>query len=234
MYQLFIANKNYSSWSLRPWILMRQLQIPFEEKIFSFGSCSFRDFSPSGHVPCLHDGDTVVWDSLAIVEYLAERHDGVWSEDKKVRAWERSVTAEMHSGFNALRQHCSMNCGIRVRLTESPDALQRDIARIDELWTEGLERFGGPFLSGNRFHAADAFFAPVAFRVSTYGLTLGAAAAGYARQLLALPAMQSWYEAALREPWRDPAHEAEILQFGTILEDKRQPGTAVDSVNPLR
>ncbi|MFA7279253.1 MAG: glutathione S-transferase family protein [Sterolibacterium sp.] len=224
MYQLFIANKNYSSWSLRPWILMRQLQIPFEEKIFSFGSRAFRDFSPSGRVPCLHDGDIVIWDSLAIVEYLAERHGSVWSEDKKIRAWERSAAAEMHSGFNALRQYCSMNCGLRVRLNECPDALQRDILRIEELWTEGLERFGGPYLSGSQFHAADAFFAPVAFRVNTYGLKLDEAASGYVRTLLALPAMQNWYEAALLEPWRDLAHEAEILQFGTILEDMRPTG----------
>jgi len=223
MYQLFIANKNYSSWSLRPWILMRQLRIPFEERLFSFGSASFRDFSPSGRVPCLRDGKTVVWDSLAIVEYLAERHAGVWSEDREARAWQRCVAAEMHSGFNALRQHCGMNCGIHVRLSGYPDALQRDIARIDELWAEGIARFGGPFLTGSQFHAADAFFAPVAFRVSTYGLTLGETAAGYAAMLLALPAMQSWYQAALSEPWRDLAHEAEVQQFGTILEDRRQP-----------
>ncbi|MCX7173935.1 MAG: glutathione S-transferase family protein [Proteobacteria bacterium] len=207
MYTLFIANKNYSSWSLRPWVLMQQQAIPFEERLSAFGSGPFREFSPSGRVPCLHHDGTVVWDSLAIVEYLAERHPGVWPADPQARAWARCAAAEMHSGFGVLRQHCGMNCGVRVRLHAITPALQQDVARVDKLWSEGLARFGGPFLAGAEFTAVDAFFAPVAFRVNTYGLKLGPAAAAYGQRLLSLPAMQRWYAEALREPWRDEAHE---------------------------
>jgi glutathione S-transferase len=221
MYELFFANKNYSSWSLRPWVLMQQREIPFVERIFAFGSCSFRDFSPSGRVPCLHDGDTVVWDSLAIVEYLAEKHPGVWPADPAARAWARCAAAEMHSGFGVLRQHCSMTCGMRIRLHEIPAALQEDIARVDELWCEGIDRFTGPFLAGSEFTAVDAFFAPVAFRVRSYGIALSAAAAAYAERLLHLPAMERWYAEALREPWRDLAHEEDIGRYGSCVEDKR-------------
>lgn len=221
MYTLYIANKNYSSWSLRPWILMRQLSIPFVERLFSFGSGSFHAFSPSGRVPCLHDDETVVWDSLAIVEYLAERHPGVWPADPLARAWARCAAAEMHSGFGVLRQHCGMNCGVRCRLNEIPEALQLDIQRIDALWDEGIARFGGPYLAGSEFSAVDAFFAPVAFRVRSYGLALGATAAEYARRLAELPSMQSWLAEALREPWRDHAHEAELRQYATVIEDQR-------------
>jgi glutathione S-transferase len=221
MVELFIANKNYSSWSLRPWVLMRELGIPFQERLVPFGQGSFRSFSPSGKVPCLNDQGTVVWDSLAITEYLAERHDGVWPADAKARAWARCAAAEMHSGFGALRERCTMNCGIRVRLHELPPALERDIARLGELWNEGLARFGGPFLAGEAFTAVDAFFAPVAFRVQTYGLKLDGAAAAYASRLLALPAMQRWQADALQEPWREPAHDDEARRAGTLLEDLR-------------
>jgi glutathione S-transferase len=225
MYELYIANKNYSSWSLRPWVLMRELAIAFHERLvpFSQGSSweSFRHFSPSGQVPCLGDGDTVVWDSLGITEYLAERHAGVWPQDAKARAWARCAAAEMHSGFGTLRARCTMNCGIRVRLEEMPPALTRDISRIGELWNEGLQRFGGPFLAGKAFTAVDAFFAPVAFRVQTYGLVLDETAAAYAARLRALPAMRSWYEDALAETWREPGHEAEVKRTGTLLEDLR-------------
>lgn len=200
---------------------MRQLAIPFVERLVSFGSGSFHAFSPSGRVPCLHDNDTVVWDSLAIVEYLAERHPGVWPADPLARAWARCAAAEMHSGFGVLRQHCGMNCGIRCRLKEVPAALHLDIARIDALWAEGMDRFGGAYLAGREFTAVDAFFAPVAFRVRTYDLSLGTAVAGYARYLLELPAMHDWYAQALQEPWRDQAHEKEVRQYGTVTEDRR-------------
>lgn len=221
MYALYIANKNYSSWSLRPWVLMRQLSIPFVERLYSFGSGSFRAFSPSGRVPCLHDNDTVVWDSLAIVEYLAERHPGVWPADSVARTWARCAAAEMHSGFAVLRQHCGMNCGVRCRLKEMPTALELDIQRIDALWSEGIGRFGGPYLAGSEFSAVDALFAPVTFRVRTYDLALGTAAAAYGLRILELPAMQDWYREALREPWRDTAHEEELRQFGIVTEDRR-------------
>jgi glutathione S-transferase len=227
VYRLYIANKNYSSWSLRPWLLMRELGISFEERLIPFGSGNnweaFRDFAPNGRVPCLHDGDTVVWDSLAIVEYLAERHAGVWPAGAAVRAWARSASAEMHSGFATLRDRCSMNCGLRIRLHEIPAALQRDVARIDELWNEGLRRFGGPFLGGNTFSALDAFFAPVAFRVQTYGLALSAAGAAYAARLRDLPSARAWYEAALAETLRELDHEAEARAHGTVTEDLRAP-----------
>jgi glutathione S-transferase len=176
MYTLHVANKNYSSWSLRPWVLLSELGIPFEERLSPFlpGSGSswadFRAFSPTGRVPCLHDGDEVVWDSLAIAEYLAERHAGVWPPDARARAWARCAAAEMHAGFATLRNDCTMNCGVRVRLHGVSASLQKDLARLGELWNEGLQRFGGPFLAGRSFGAVDAFYAPVAFRIQTYGL----------------------------------------------------------------
>jgi glutathione S-transferase len=225
VYTLYIANKNYSSWSLRPWVLMRALGIPFEERLERFPDGSswpqFRVFSPSGKVPCLHDGATVVWDSLAIAEYLAERHPGVWPSDAATRAWARCAAAEMHSGFGALRSRCSMTCGVRVELAAIPSDLAADLRRLEELWGEGLARFGGPFLAGSSFTAVDAFFAPVAFRVQTYGLALGHQAAGYVERLLALPAMQEWYRDALAERFRDVPHEAELAGLGRVTADYR-------------
>jgi glutathione S-transferase len=225
MYELYIANKNYSSWSLRPWVLMRERGVPFTEHMVPFGDPSWREFrtiSPSGRVPCLIDGKTVVWDSLAIVEYLAERHEGVWPKDPAARAFARSAAAEMHSGFSELRNRCSMSCGVRMRLKEKPPALDRELERLDALWNDGLRRFGGPFLAGAAFTAADAFYAPVAFRVQTYGLTLGSAPSReYVARLLALPAMRSWYAAGLAETFRDEPHDLEIAEVGTMLEDLR-------------
>lgn len=227
MYQLYIANKNYSSWSLRPWVLLRERGIAFTERLVPFDGgaganwTAFRAFSPSGTVPCLHDGDAVAWDSLAIAEYLAERHAGIWPSDPQARAWARCAAAEMHSGFNALRSICTMNCGVRVRVDAPSEALRKDIARIEELWNEGLARFGGPFLAGSDFTAVDAFYAPVAFRIQSYGLQLGEAAMAYAQRLLDLPAMREWYDAALAETWRDPEHEDEARRAGTWLQDLR-------------
>jgi glutathione S-transferase len=225
MYQLFIANKNYSSWSLRPWVLMRELNIPFNERFVTFESTGsftkFRDFSPTGKVPCLLDETMTVWDSLAIAEYLAERHEGVWPSDATARAWARSASAEMHSGFGTLRDRCTMNCGLRIRLFEMPEALRQDIARFSELWNEGLSRFGGPFLVGTRFTAVDAFYAPVAFRIQTYGLQLDANASAYAARLLNLKSMQEWYTSALAEPERDWPHEEDAKRLGEWLEDLR-------------
>ena len=225
MYELYIANKNYSSWSLRPWVLMRELEIPFSERqqVFKPGSnwSEFRTFSPTGRVPCLHDGETIVWDSLAITEYLAERHAGVWPSDPPARAWARCAAAEMHSGFAVLRDRCAMSCGVRVRLHERPAALESDVRRIAELWAQGLERFGGPFLAGRMFTGVDAFYAPVAFRVQTYGLELPEPGASWVARLLQRPSMQAWYAAALQEPWRDEPHEEEIRQAGSCLADLR-------------
>ena len=229
MYTLHIGNKNYSSWSLRPWVLMSERGLAFTEKLHVFGATfdvKPAGASPSGKVPALHDGERVVWDSLAIAEYLAERHPGIWPEDEDARAWARCAAAEMHSGFNALRDYCSMNCAIRARLHAPPEALQRDLARMAELWQEGLARFGGPFLAGRGFTAVDAFFCPVAFRVQSYGLQLPEPCMAYAARLLALASMKRWYEAALAEPWRDEPHEEEIARAATIVEDPRREKVA--------
>lgn len=225
MLHLHIANKNYSSWSLRPWILLRQLDIPFEEKLTPFSpvrdAAPFAKFSPSGRVPCLIDDGTTVWDSLAITEYLAEMHPGVWPDGREPRAWARCVAAEMHSGFSQVRNICGMNCGLRIELHEWPPSLLSEWRRIDQVWCEGISRFGGPFLAGAEFTAADAFFAPVAFRVQTYSPQLSAAATAYAQRLLQLPHMVGWYESALREPWRDEEHDREALAVGTLIQDLR-------------
>jgi glutathione S-transferase len=225
MYDLYIANKNYSSWSLRPWVLMRELNIAFKEHLLPFGHVlswdAYRKISPSGKVPCLVDGATVVWDSLSIAEYLAERHQGVWPADPAARAWARSAAAEMHSGFGELRSQCSMTCGVLIRLVHHSPGLVQDLARLSALWGDGLQRFGGPFLAGTAFTAVDAFFAPVAFRIRSYSLNLELPAADYAGRLLALPAMQDWYAAALQETFRDPSHEQEMRAAGEVLEDLR-------------
>ncbi len=223
---LYIANKTYSSWSLRPWILLKVLGIPFVEQVVPFGTGSnwqaYRAFSPTGKVPCLHTPTGAVWDSLAIAEYLAEQHPGVWPQDAPARAWARSASAEMHSGFTALRTQCPMNCAVEIRLHEINAALQADLTRLQELWREGLSRFGGPFLAGDLFTAVDAFFCPVAFRVQTYSLALDDTCAAYVQRLLALPAMQAWQAQALVEPWIEPGHEEACITGGVLVRSLRQ------------
>ena len=225
MYTLYIANKNYSSWSLRPWLVLRELAIPFAEQIVPFHSqeqwAAFRKLSPNGKVPCLIDGSTTVWESLAIVEYLAERHPGVWPEDAGARAWARCATSEMHAGFTELRTCCSMSCGVRVQLHTVTPALTADLNRLAALWNDGLERFGGPFLAGSQFGAVDAFFAPVVLRLQTYELQLDPQAQAYAAAILAREALRDWYEAGLRETWRDLPHDTHIEQYGRVREDLR-------------
>lgn len=225
MYDLYIANKNYSSWSLRPWVLMRELGVPFREKLVPFGGPAnpdaFRGFSPTGKVPCLVDGDITVWDSLAIAEYVGERHAGVWPAEARARAWARSAAAEMHSGFQALRNDCGMNCGIRVSLNAVSSALARDLKRLETLWADGIAQFGGPFLVGAGFSAADAFYAPVAFRIQSYDPPLSDDARRYVSLLLELPSMKEWYRAALAETWRDEEHDAEARASGAWREDLR-------------
>jgi len=226
--KLYIANKNYSSWSLRPWVLMRTLGLPFEEELRPFpmegGASGFEAFSPTAKVPCLHDRDQVVWDSLAIVEYLAERHAAVWPADASARAWARCAAAEMHAGFSTLRNICSMNCGLRVGLhAPALKTVAADLQRLQALWSQGLQRFGGPFLAGSTFTAVDAFFCPVAFRVQTFALPLSQACGAYVQTLLDMPAMKDWYAAALREPWLEPVHDAHTLAHGQLLADLRRP-----------
>jgi glutathione S-transferase len=224
MYTLHIGNKNYSSWSLRPWILLTELGIPFQERLHVFGpafTAKTEGGSPTGKVPCLHDGERIVWDSLAIAEYVAEKRPGVWPADATARAWARSAAAEMHSGFGVLRDICSMSCGVRIQLHSIPGNLQKDLDRLAELWMDGLTRFGGPFLAGKSFGAVDAFFCPVAYRVQTYGLKLPPPCMEYVDRLLALDGMKRWYDASLKEPWRDLPHEEELARFGRTVQDLR-------------
>lgn len=225
-YTLITANRNYSSWSLRPWLLMTMLGIPFEDRLEPFASASnyeaFRAFSPTGQVPVLIDGSRIIWDSLGITLYLADRHEGVWPADEAARAWAMCAVTEMHGGFSALRNDCTMNVGVRVKPKPMSAALQRDVARISELWAQGLDSFGGPFLAGPNFTAADAFFAPVAFRVRTYGLDVGHAGAEWVHNMLTLPAMLAWENGALKESWREVGHEEELHACGEVIADYRQ------------
>lgn len=224
-YTLITANRNYSSWSLRPWLLMKALGIAFEDRLEPFAGPdnydAFRLFSPTGQVPLLLDGERRVWDSLGITLYLADRHEGVWPVDAEARAFAQAVVAEMHGGFGALRNDCTMNVGVRVAPKPMSPALQRNVARVRELLEQGLARFGGPWLAGAAFTAADAFYAPVAFRIRTYGLEVGGGAA-WVERVLAHAAVQDWEAQALAETWREPSHEAELATAGTITADFRQ------------
>lgn len=225
-YTLVTANRNYSSWSLRPWVLMRALGIAFEDRIEPFlapeNYDAFRMFSPTGQVPVLIDGERTVWDSLGIALYLAERHDGVWPSDGDARAWAVCAAAEMHGGFAALRNERTMNVGVRVDPVRGSDALDRNVARVTELWAEGFDRFGGPWLAGADFTAVDAFFAPVAFRVRTYGIDVGPQGLPWVERIIAHPAMREWEDAALGETWREAGHEAELAASGSITADFRR------------
>ncbi len=205
---------------------MRALNIPFTEKLHAFGPSTgapqFENTTPSGLVPCLLDGDIVSWDSLGITEYLAERFPHVWPDDAVARNWARCATAEMHSGFSNLRNICPMNCSVEVSLHSIPEGLTKDIKRLDSLWQEGLSKFKGPYLAGAKFSAVDAFFAPVAFRIKSYGLILSEGSMGYVERLLDLPDMQAWKASAIEEPWVDAEHEHECYLHGTLLSDLRQ------------
>jgi len=222
---LITANRNYSSWSLRPWVLMRALGIDFADRIEPFtlpvNWAAFRAFSPTGQVPVLIDGDITVWDSLGITLYLADRCAAVWPRAGAARAFAQSVVAEMHGGFAALRNRCTMNVGVRATLADIGPDLARDIARIGEIFAEGTARFGGPWLAGDQFSAADAFYAPVAFRIRTYGLDVGDAGARWVTTILNHPAMREWESAALAETWREVEHEADLARCGTVTADYR-------------
>jgi glutathione S-transferase len=203
---LVVGNKNYSSWSLRAWLAMKVLGLPFREvRIPLYGPESKRallEYSPAGKVPCLVDGEVRVWDSLAILEYLAERHPALWPADAALRARARSISAEMHSGFAHLRQHMCMN--IRKRHPgkgRTPEVLA-EIARIVALWSDAR----GPFLFG-AFGAADAMYAPVVLRFRTYAVELPPVCRAYADAVLALPALQLWMRDAERETESLPQFE---------------------------
>ena len=223
-YTLITANRNYSSWSLRPWLLMRALGIPFEDRLEPFTRPDnyedFRRFSPTGQVPLLIDGERKVPDSLGIMLYLAERHPGVWPADEEARVFAQGAVAEMHGGFGHLRGDCTMNVGVRVRPKPMSEGLRRNVTRVREIFESGLDRFGGPWLAGAQFSAADAFYAPVAFRIRSYGLDVGRGQV-WVEQVLAHPAMQQWEAEALAETWREESHEAELAAAGVVTADYR-------------
>jgi glutathione S-transferase len=213
MLKLYIGNKNYSSWSMRPWVLLAQAGIPFDSVTVRFDAFTpesnfkrtLKALTPTGTVPVLVDGDLVVWDTLAIVEYVAERHPDkcLWPGDRLARARARSICAEMHAGFSALRGSCPMN--IEASLPEigqliwrDRPAVREDVARLVGMWGDLLERHRGPLLFGE-FSIADAYFAPVCMRLRTYALPLPAAIAAYVERVGALPGVRAWIDAALAE-----------------------------------
>lgn len=223
---LVIANKLYSSWSMRAWLLLTELAIPFEEIVIPLRrpdtSAAIRRHSPAGKVPVLVDGDVTVWDTLAIVEYAAERWPdaGVWPRERGARALARAISAEMHAGFMPLRRACPMDLGHRFAERDRGEEMARDVARIEAIWTDARTRYGasGPYLFG-AFSAADAMYAPVVARFEGYGIAVDPEARAYMDTILRLPSYRAWREAALREPWtiadyRNPAD--------AILADHRQ------------
>jgi glutathione S-transferase len=205
---LLIGNKSYSSWSLRPWIAMKVAGIPFTEEVISFDAADFKErvgaISPTGKVPCLTDDEIRVWESLAILDYLAERYPqaGLWPAAEAARAHARSIAAEMHAGFAPLRQHYPMNLRRPVKPREATAEVVDNIGRIEQMWTDCRARFGrgGPFLFGS-FGAADAMYAPVVSRFHTYAVEVGGPARAYMEAMMALPAWEEWCAAALAEPW---------------------------------
>ncbi|MET0430586.1 MAG: glutathione S-transferase family protein [Microvirga sp.] len=204
---LVIANKMYSSWSLRPWLLLKQFGIPFDEVLIPLDQPDTRErvlrHSPAGKVPILIDGDATVWESLAIMDYAGESLGArAWPEDRRTRAMARSVAAEMHAGFQALRNACPMNLGKSFARVERGAAVDRDVARFAEIVAsaQALAGAGGPFLFG-AFSAADAMYAPLATRLDTYGFDLDPMTRAYVDTILGMPAFQEWRDAALRESW---------------------------------
>ncbi|HSA59264.1 MAG TPA: glutathione S-transferase family protein [bacterium] len=205
---LVIGNKNYSSWSLRPWLLLKQAGIPFSEIVIPLyqkdSDAKILEHSPAGKVPILKDGDRTVWDSLAIAEYLNERFPdrGLWPREEGARAMARSISAEMHSGFMDLRNECPMNVRRKPSQIVLGDGAHEDIRRIQEIWTECRSKSGkdGPFLFG-KFSIADALYAPVVFRFTRYAIPMNEASQAYADTVLALPAIKEWIDQAVLEPW---------------------------------
>lgn len=216
MLHLIIGNKNYSSWSFRPWFAMKVTSIEFQETVISLETTDFKaritKMSGAGKVPVLIDGDVNIWELLVILEYLAEKFPaaGLWPRDAAARAHARAICSEMHAGFQPLRRQLPMNVWRPVIPRQiDPDA-QADVARIDAIWNECRSRFGaaGPFLYG-AFGAADAMYAPVVWRFHTYAVEVSATARDYMHALMALPAWKEWRDAAHREPWVLPHDEVD-------------------------
>ncbi len=213
---LLIGNKSYSSWSFRPWLAMKVAGIPFAEEVISLDAANFRErvraISPTGKVPCLIDGENHVWESLAILEHLAEKHPqaGLWPADESARAHARSIAAEMHAGFSPLRQHYPMNLRRAIRHRKPTAEVVDNISRIDAMWSDCRARFGrgGPFLFG-AFGAADAMYAPVVSRFHTYAVEVRRETRAYMDAMMALPAWGEWCAAALQEPWILPQYDVD-------------------------
>jgi glutathione S-transferase len=216
---LVIGNKNYSSWSFRPWIAMKVTGIAFDEAVISLDAPDFKArvtaLGGSGRVPVLVDGDVRVWESLAILEYLAEKFPaaGLWPHDPAVRARARALASEMHAGFVSLRRELPMNVARPIKSRALDPGAANDVARIDSIWRECRAEYGagGAFLFGP-FGAADAMFAPIVWRFHTYAVEVSEAARGYMRAMMALPAWNEWREAARREPWVLPQDEVDWPQ----------------------
>ncbi|MHA6690453.1 glutathione S-transferase family protein [Devosia sp. A449] len=215
--KLLIGNRNYSTWSLRPWLVLQHFNIPFEDEVLQLQGEGFRDVlaqrSPTGRVPVLLDGDLTLVETIAIIEYLADRFPdkAIWPADIADRARARAVSAEMHAGFQALRSHAPMNLRASHPGKVSRDSVAKDLHRVETLWGELLGRSGGPFLFG-AFTAADAMFAPLATRLRTYGLPISDVAAEYVEAIYGLPAFQDWLALALREPWIVDEDEIDVIQ----------------------
>jgi len=205
---LIIGNKNYSSWSLRPWLAMKVAGIAFDEIVIPLYEAESREqvlkYSPTGKVPALIDGDRHIWESLAILEYLAEKFPAahLWPADAGARSHARAVAAEMHAGFMPLRKSCPMNMWRPVIKRELTPEAAANVMRVEAIWAESRARFGagGPFLFG-RFGAADAMYAPVVARFHTYDVAVGHGTRAYMQAIMALPAWTEWRDAALKEPW---------------------------------
>ncbi|HEY0439299.1 MAG TPA: glutathione S-transferase family protein [Xanthobacteraceae bacterium] len=219
MLTLVIGNKNYSSWSMRPWLAMKVAGIRFEERVVPLFEEGYKArilaASPAGKVPALIDGDVQVWESLAIIEHLAERFPeaGLWPADAAARAQARAISAEMHAGFQALRNECPMNMSRPVIRRELSEEARANVARIDAIWSGARARFGagGPFLFG-RFSGADAMYAPVVSRFLTYAVEVSPAARAYMDAVTALPAFAEWKAAGIAEPWVIPHDEVDWPQ----------------------
>ncbi|MFD1252073.1 Dichloromethane dehalogenase [Devosia equisanguinis] len=215
--KILIGNRNYSSWSLRPWLVLRHFEIPFEDEVLMLSGSGWREAlqrrSPTGKVPVLIDGELAVAETIAIIEYLAEKFPdrAIWPRDQGDRALARSAAAEMHAGFSTLRSRAPMNLRASHPGKVDLDAVAGDLHRVETLWGSLLEKSGGPYLFG-AFSAADAMFAPVATRLRTYELPVSDRVAGYVEAIYALPAFQDWLAKALQEPWVVDDDEIDVIQ----------------------